>query len=210
MFRKMDRRWLKAQEHEKEYFTSGKNKQWKTPHSLEYWLNFLQIDKLLGIGLEIGCGPNGLYNFTNQVIGLDPINYSDRDNFINCTGESIPFNSKFFDFIICCNSLDHCRDPELVVKEMFRLSNNFIIWSNIFPQILTKIIEVFDKTHPYHFSTKSLRKLFQNTVCTKQIQKPIYSWHGKNATLKGKLKLFIASLLGVKGVCIHLETRRNE
>lgn len=198
--------WVKAQQHEKEYFTSGKNKQWKTPHSLNYWKEFLSISYFYGKGLEIGCGPNGLYNFTNCVIGVDPINYH-KHNFINCVGEQLPFQFKSFDFIICCNSLDHSQNPEQIVSEMLRLSNKIIIWTNIFPKKLQWILTKIDKTHPHHFNVKSLMKLFPEMYCSIFIQKSIYSWHGKNATLRGKLKLFFASLLGVKGICLHLRRK---
>lgn len=200
-------KWVRAQQHEKDYFDLGKNKQWQTPHSLGYWLKFLQTDKLNGIGLEIGCGPNGLYNFTEQVIGIDSINYH-KKNFINCVGELLPFKSKSFDFVICCNSLDHCKDPQLVINEIFRLSDKVIIWTNLFLPITSFILGKVDSTHPFHFTSMDLKNLFSNTYCKKTVKKTIISWHGKNATWKGKFILFCASLLGVSGVCLHLEAKK--
>lgn len=200
-------KWLVAQQHEKEYFDTDKNLVWNTPHSLQYWKDFLHIEKIEKRTIEIGCGPNGLYNFSELVIGLDSINYHKQD-FVLGVGEHLPFKS--VDSVICCNSLDHCQNPELVINEMFRVSNNFIVWSNIFPTIIGYLIRKFDKAHPYHFNVKSLKQLFKGASCTKQVQKSIYSWHGKNANLKGKLKLLFASLLGVKGICLHLEVKYNE
>jgi len=199
--------WTKAQQHEKDYFTSGKNKQWKTPHSLKYWLNFLNINNPTGKGLEIGCGPNGLYNYTDTVIGVDSINYH-NPNFVQATAEHLPFQLKTFDFVILCNSLDHCQNPQKVIEEVTQISNKLIVWSNTFPTIISQLISTFDKTHPHHFTIKELKELFKSFVLTTQTQKSIYSWHGKNATFKGKLKLFLASLLGVKGVCLHLEAKQ--
>lgn len=198
----MAKEWLKAQQHEKDYYYSGKNKQWQTPHSLEYWLNFLQIDKLKGKGLEVGCGPNGLYNFTEKVIGLDPINYH-KKNFIQGVAESLPFKSKI-NFVICCNSLDHCQNPEKVIDEMFKISGTLILWSNIYPHFVGKIMNKTDKIHPYHFTEDDLEQLLPPSICIKRVKKSLFDWHGKNATLKGKFKLFVASLLGIKGMCLHV------
>jgi ubiquinone/menaquinone biosynthesis C-methylase UbiE len=199
-------KWLSSQKLEKEYYYSGKSNQWGTPHSLEYWLKFLQIDKLEGVGIEIGCGATGISNFTEQVIGIDSINYQKR-NFVHGIGESLPFQSKSFDFVICCNSLDHCQNPQLVVDEMIRVSNKLIVHLNVFPQFVSWMLNVFDKIHPYHFTKKDLANLFSNMACKKKIQKSIYVWYGKRAFWKGKTKLFIATILGVKGVCLYLEMR---
>jgi len=198
--------WIKAQKHEKEYYDSGKNKQWQTPHSLSYWLNFLQIKTLNDKYLEIGCGPNGLYHFTDTTIGIDSINHH-RKNFIISTGEFLPFKQNSFITAICCNSLDHCKDPKQVISEMIRTSNNLIIWSNVFPSYIKYIMNKTDSIHLYHFTKTDLQKLFPHHTITKQIQKSIFSWHGKIASRSGKFKLFIASLLGIKGICLHMEIK---
>lgn len=199
--------WLKAQKHEKEYYFSGKNKQWKTPHSLEYWKNFLHLKTLDGTGVEVGCGPNGLYNFTEKVVGLDPINYK-RKNFIVGVAEALPF--KKVDYVICCNGIDHFKDIEKSLDEMLLITNKIIIWTNVFPYIISRLLNIFDRTHPHHLTLSDVVKLIAkyNLFVDFFTIKGIYSIHGKHASKKAKLKLYFASLLGIKGLCLHLKVKK--
>lgn len=204
----MQNQWTKAQQHEKDYYVKGKNRQWKTPHSLDYWLNFLHLEKLEGKGIEVGCGPNGLYNFTDKVVGIDSIDYG-KPNFILGRAEKLPITRKV-DFVICCNALDHFENVDVSITEMLRITDKIILWTNVFPSWLSRILGVFDATHPYHFTKKGIVNLLKEHglfIAFFDV-KNIYSIHGRHASLWAKTKLFFASVLGVKGMCLHLEAKK--
>lgn len=213
--------WLIAQKHEKSYYETGKNLVWGVPHNLEYWKKFLGLKTLEGRVIEVGCGPNGLYNFSENVIGIDPINFH-KKNFIQGVGESLPFICG--DLVICCNGLDHFQNPQKAVDEMFRITTErIVIWVYIYPKVVSWILNKFDKTHPFHFTKKDVWKLINGTynrtipaiTCDYSVTKlkklTFFDTHWKHTKSKfAKLKLFIAHLLGVRGLCLHLEVLNGE
>ena len=204
-------KWKTAQEHEAEYFISGKNKQWGTPHSLKYWIDFLWLDEIQAEdrGLEVGCGPNGMWRFAKNVTGLDPLDYSHLSgNFIQAKAEKIPFPDSEFDFVVCCNALDHMENPKRAMKEIIRVtrpSGIIVLWTNIFPLWLSKIFSKLDSTHPYHFT---LEDFYQQIPASLWFLKSRYvdfsESHLKYAkTLNAKSKLIIAELCQVHGLNTH-------
>lgn len=209
-------KWLVAQKHEKEYYETGKNLVWGVPHSLDYWKKFLHLDIIENYTIEVGCGPNGLYNFTDLIIGLDPINYHKR-NFILGVGEKLPFHN--VKCVICCNGIDHFQNPQLAVNEMFRITTEkIVLWVYVYPRLVSWILSKFDKTHPFHFTTKDIRNLLSGMydstvlaiVCDYNIVKMkksnFFDTHWKYTKSKiAKLKLFVAHVLGVRGLCLHVE-----
>lgn len=206
---KKNKLWLEAQKHEKEYYDTNENLQWGVPHSLSYWKKFLRIESLGNFGVEIGCGPNGLYNFTDKVVGIDPINYHKR-NLINGVGEYLPFDS--VDYTICCNGIDHFQSPQTALDEMFRISKVVILWVYIHPKIVSLVLGLFDKKHPFHFTKEQLKnflKKYKFKVLQKFTVTPIES-HWKHArTITAKTKLLFGWLLGVRGYCIHMEVKNE-
>ena len=82
--------------------------------------------------LEIGCGPIGLISLLDGSIkiGLDPLadkynkyypNLLDDINMRIGYGEDIPLADDWMDLIVIPNSLDHCIEPEFVIKECKRV-----------------------------------------------------------------------------------------
>ncbi len=208
-----EERWRFAQQHEREYFKLSKNLVWGTPHSLEYWEEFFGLDDVSGIGVEVGCGPNGIARFADNITGVDPLDYSDRiKNFKQGMGEDLPFDDNSVSFVICCNTLDHCLDPQKVVDEMFRISHRIIIWTYTHPRVVGTIMRWLDKTHPYRFTRGDVEKMLSHHKfrTTKSF---IYNFdtHLKYVkTWKARLKLLVGRLLGVRGWCIHVEVIRDE
>jgi len=205
-----EQKWRVAQQHEREYVTSGRNLDWGTPRTLEYWKNFLRLDNINGIGVDVGCGPNGISRFADNIIGVDPIDYSDRiKNFKQGMGEDLPFDDNSVDFVICCNTLDHCLDPQKVVDEMFRISRRIIIWVYTHPRVVSMILCWLDKTHPYRFTKGDVEKLLSHHKfrVTKSFVynfdihlKYVKSW-------KARFKLLVGRLVGVRGWSIHMERK---
>jgi len=196
--------WSKAQELESYYSQKLEDQIWKIPRSLEYWTNFLLLEDIKGQGLEVGCGNHGLYNFTENVVGLDPINFHKR-NFIKSVGEHLPI--KNVDFVVCCNGIDHCKDPRKVLEEMFRVTNKVVLWVWVHPRLVSWFMKKIDKMHPYHLTKKKLEGLLDN-FSVKVTKKKVYTtfWHWKYTdNWKVRTKLLFAYILGVRGLCLHLE-----
>jgi len=154
-------------------------------------------------GIEICCGRHGIYNFDENIVGIDSINFHKR-NFIHAVGEAIPIHK--VDFAICCNGIDHCCNPEKVLEEMFRVAKVVVLWVYVYPWVISWFMQKSDKMHPYHFTTKTLQKLLSNnTKIIKQSNcSPLFYLKYSNSR-KMKVKLIIAYMLRVKAVCLHLE-----
>lgn len=80
--------------------------------------------------LDIGCGRGEIrpYLKNNEYIGIDPANFimegltKEIDfPFIQSTGEYLPFRDESFDNILILAVLDHVIDPNIVLKESFRV-----------------------------------------------------------------------------------------
>lgn len=212
------KKWLIAQQHEKEYYETGKNLVWGIPHSLQYWKDFLHLEIIGDNTIEIGCGPNGLYNFSDKVVGLDPINFHKR-NFVLGISENLPFRD--VSCIICCNGIDHFSNPQLAVDEMFRIvkyEGKIILWVYTYPRIISWLLAKFDKTHPFHFTRVDIWKLLGGVydksvpaiVCSYNVtykhRTSFFETHWKYTKSKfTKLKLFIGHILGIRGLCLHME-----
>ena len=84
--------------------------------------------------LDVGCG-NGFFTYyfskLAYTVGLDYSKYMLSINpcnpLIQGSALSLPFKANSFDLIFCSNLLHHVEDPEIVVKEMKRLSKNFVV-----------------------------------------------------------------------------------
>ncbi len=202
-------KWQEAQEREKKYIGSRKDLEWGIPHSLEYWENFLHLDNIDGKGVEIGCGLNGVYRFAENIMGIDPIDFSEySNNFIQGVGEELPFESKSVDFVICCNAIDHSQNPRRVLDEIFRITNRAVLWVYIYPRVVGWIMDRVDRSHPYHLTWNSFGKLFSGRplLVTKRFSYTGIRGHWRYAKRPWlRLKLLMAHLLGVRGFCVHLE-----
>lgn len=44
-----------------------------------------------------------------------------KQEFISADGESLPFEDKSFDYVICCHVLEHVEDPKKFLSELFRV-----------------------------------------------------------------------------------------
>lgn len=87
-----------------------------------------------GLVLDIGCG-NGKYaggtyesmeheyiDNKNTIIGLDPLkSFETRFPVVRGFGEEIPFQDEVFDAVIIATTLDHIKEPLIVLKEVWRV-----------------------------------------------------------------------------------------
>lgn len=129
-------RWQIAQQYERRYW-----EQWKLGESEKrkeiirrYWNWYLDtVSKraaLQGSILEIGCGPDGIINYSEaeERHGLDHLMDFYMSNFALSSevrwkkgvGEDLPFPEGHFDSIVTTNILDHVKEPQRVLAEIHR------------------------------------------------------------------------------------------
>ena len=131
--------------------------------------------------IEIGCGPIGIINYINrgQRYGLDSLEGFYKSNntltklrnsdvqYLEGTGEMIPFEENFFDLVIIDNVLDHVYDANAVVQEIRRVlkQDGFLYMTvNVRTRFGTQVHKflsrlLIDKGHPQSFDVISIRNL---------------------------------------------------
>jgi len=205
---KTEKRWEKSQHRENEYYQKNRDAAWGIPYSLDYWLNFLALKDLPDKVLEVGCGPNGLWRFTDKVMGLDPIDFSGLgDNFIQGQCECIPAEPDAYDMVICINALDHMKDPCNAMREMMRVSRRVILWTNVYSPLTRWIITLLDE-HPHHFTMTDIENLIKPGAVDHSIRVSFSRSHLKythNGALR--LKLRLAEALGMHGQLYHIRRK---
>lgn len=103
------------------YFKYLKNK--------TYFSSFIHKD--CGLILEIGCG-SGIFinNVTQEIVGMD-VNFptlrnikrdKPRQMLVQADARHLPFKNNSFDFIMSFSVLEHIREPQLVLDEIYRVS----------------------------------------------------------------------------------------
>ena len=96
-----------------------------------------KLEKVRPIGtgarvLEVGSGAHGLIFFfgAQDGIGVDPLAdhyrtlfpaWQDRARTIAASGESLPFDDRSFDVVLCDNVVDHAEDPACILGEIARV-----------------------------------------------------------------------------------------
>ena len=151
-------------------------------------INFLN-DKII---LDLGSGPAGVAKGLEMlfeknilknisIIAVDPLmdfykneigilKESSNLKLLNNKGENIDIPDNSVDIIFSTNVLDHCENPEDVIKECFRilkpgglfLPSLHLIYDYLKP--VSKLIKYFDKNHPHHFVMSSMKKKFNKSL----------------------------------------------
>ena len=82
-----------------------------------------ETDKIV----DIGCAEGHTFNYTNfDVTSFDIDDHSYLPKFVRGNAESLPFKDKEFDTSVLCEILEHCKDPQKVIKEALRVSKRVI------------------------------------------------------------------------------------
>jgi len=85
-----------------------------------------------GIGLDLGNGLVSVFSgLKNQIVAIDPLNdkyneiydYKKDGNvaYLTASGEEIPFPKDYFDYVFCCNVIDHTPNPDKMISEIKRV-----------------------------------------------------------------------------------------
>lgn len=122
--------------------------------------NDLRIKKNDNV-LEIGSGHNPSYRSNILVDKYIDNNYHrsgdlkkyPHQQFINATGENLPFKDKEFDYIICNQVLEHADDPIQFIKELERVGKGgyietpSLVGESLFPKSSHKwaVLEIDNK-----------------------------------------------------------------
>ena len=107
-----------------------------------------------------------LMDFYKNEIGI--LKESSNLKLLNNKGENIDIPDNSVDIIFSTNVLDHCENPEDVIKECFRilkpgglfLPSLHLIYDYLKP--VSKLIKYFDKNHPHHFVMSSMKRNLTN------------------------------------------------
>lgn len=84
-----------------------------------------------GRGLDCGCGPISVFEFSkNKIIAIEPLLERFREiipfentknvKYLQMSGEEIQFTDNYFDYIFCVNVIDHTPNPGKMAEELFR------------------------------------------------------------------------------------------
>jgi len=187
-------RWHKAQKYERSYWKKTEEKivagtvgqlgwyKWKFSEMEKRLLPHIDRERFDSYNiLEIGCGPIGIINYINRGnrYGLDPLEKFYRSNetltklrdqrvqYLEGSGERIPFEDDFFDLVISDNVLDHVCNTHAVMDEALRVlkpDGCLYLIVNVRTRFGTKTHKVLsklliDKGHPQSFDVLSIRKL---------------------------------------------------
>ncbi|MBL7150551.1 methyltransferase domain-containing protein [Candidatus Microgenomates bacterium] len=137
--------------------------------------------------LSVGCGTGTLEiklaeKFPNsKIVGLDLSPKMVKQarlksktlanvEFIEGNSESLPFNKKSFDVVLCIHSFHHYSNQEIALQEAFRVlkkNGNFIMIEGLKDSLTGKLKILFNKTFlepgTRHYSSNQLKKLIQKS-----------------------------------------------
>ena len=169
--------------------------------------------------LEIGSGAGGIVTYlkeSNNRYAIDPLEefYSSQSQFQEQRddeviysaekGESLLFEDEYFDILIMDNVLDHCENPELVIREAKRVlkkggfiyfkQNTYHIWGKLV-RILMEVFKI-DKGHPFTFRKSDLLKVVIKSnldIVIKYNSGYLKTWKKEllSSSAKDKIKAFL-------------------
>ena len=168
------RRWNRAQEAEKKYWSSTKEG-WLNDDRRLYWQEILNQGFGLDYNffrnkdvLEIGCGPSGIIfqiDTAKHRIGIEPMELGNligedwkKSIVKKGVGEDLPFEDSSFDVVISFNALDHAINPDGVIRETYRVlrdNGDFLLWIYTLRDTyrpLQRVLNRLDPPHPHHFT----------------------------------------------------------
>ena len=141
--------------------------------------------------LDIGCGnceiTNQLVNLGYCVYGLDYYNHDTNRpslgwqlNLCDLEKQSYPFEDNFFDIVFCKSTIEHLRNPDILVDQAFRMLKKGGVFICMTPSWKHSYKEQFyvDHTHVTPFTQYSLKMIcmlsgFVNIKCSYFYQLPL-------------------------------------
>ena len=111
---------------------------------------------LNGTTLDVGCGittlPMRYARRENiELVGLDPLSPERAEySFVRGVGEYLPFRNESFDSCVCASVLDHVVDPNLVLREIWRVldsAGRLCVWSGTHKTFVQEVSARFTSSH---------------------------------------------------------------
>jgi len=129
-------RWLRAQEHERRYWEDrGDPRRALAQREPRYAQVFARVaEQLPGAPrvVDVGSGPTCWGRvFPGMRVYVDPLMASYRARWgdqlpegflLAAAGESLPLRSRSCDLVLSLNAIDHCADPQAVIRECARVA----------------------------------------------------------------------------------------
>ena len=125
--------------------------------------------------LQIGPGANGEVHFmAGERYAVDPHATFFKESFpelidpevkfVDGMGEVLPYKDSYFDAILIINVLDHCKDPDKVLREIYRCLRSggvLILEVNLYAKIVSALHTLFnfiDREHPHAVTLDYIKK----------------------------------------------------
>ena len=150
------------------------------------------LPKFKGKLLDIGCGKMPYKDYilensnVNQYVGLDIENALEYDIAVKpdytWDGRVMPFEDNFFNCAFGTEVLEHCPDPELVLKEVFRVLKPDSVFFFTVP-FLWNLHEV--PHDEYRYTPFSLERHLKNSGFKEIEIKATGGWHASMAQMIG-------------------------
>jgi uncharacterized protein YbaR (Trm112 family) len=196
----------------------------------EYFCDFFSIKKSTfdnQVCMEIGCGITGAIHYLDNAkytIGIDPLCSQCKQLYslentqatphITGVGEHLPIKSNSIDSVFIYGVLDHCINPEKVMKEASRvLKNGGRIYIRVYtfslPKTVREKLNIVD-IHPHHLSRREvLESAFRYGLKIDKIHSvkvPFTdAWtRYKTGTTVSAMKYVGATLLGIEELALIL------
>lgn len=144
--------------------------------------------------LEVGCGEGKLATYLMGIraprrfiacdLSLDKL-ATNVDGRIACLPASIydlPFRDRVFDLVVCCEVLEHLEQPEHGLRELARVSREYILLSmprepiwRLLNMARGKYLAQFGNTpgHVQHFSSQKLLETASKYLTIRDYRKPL-------------------------------------
>lgn len=132
-----------------------------------FWREYRFLDRLQALRakriLDVGCGIGTVLHFLEgERYGIDSLadrwktvyRYPEDIDIQQATAEDLPFDSGYFDLVVCTNAIDHATVPELAAREIHRVLTDdglFFILTDVFDQPTQR-----DVAHPCSFQRQDL------------------------------------------------------
>ncbi len=144
---------------------------------LDYWKKYRYLDDIEKICkiredskvLDVGCGVSTVLQFIKgKRFGIDPLadeysklyEYPEGVHVSKALGESIPFDTDYFDIVFCSNVLDHVTSPEKAINEILRVLKRdgyFVLTVEIFEEKMKRTA-----AHPHLLGKKEIYSLLED------------------------------------------------
>lgn len=145
--------------------------------------------------LEVGCGEGYLSDHLLRSVptiqsleacdlSLDrvPLDLKSRINFRIGSAYELPYESRSFDLVVCCEVLEHLSEPQRALAELCRVTRRFVLLSTpreplwrILNAARGRYWSAWGNTpgHIQHFSSRELVALARQRLQSLQVRRPI-------------------------------------